>query len=308
MDIWESAKIVVRRWYITVPILGIFLAAAFFLGGQIDPEYRASASMVILPRNTEEVVAFGAPGGPTSTNPLDYLGGQTTLTALQLTLDTDETREGLAAAGFSPAYTISVDTQDPLMLVEVLDRDAIVAQSTVDELVFRVQEELDALQAAVGAPASELLEIQVLGQTQVPTEDYGARLRMRLILLVVGAMLASGAALLADAWATGRAKRDRGEDDVDDDRIDEPDDGSDQQATLTVAPAVTSDDSDDAGPDDEYDDLDHGHDELDDDQYGEYGEYEDDDRELVTTPRALRSDEAAVDPTPQVGAGSAGSA
>lgn len=298
MDIWESAKIVVRRWYITVPILGLFLAAAFFLGGQIDPEYRASASMVILPRNTEEAVAFGAPGGPTSANPLDYLGGQTTLTALQLTLDTDETREGLAAAGFSPAYSISVDTQDPLMLVEVLDRDAIVAQSTVDELVFRVQEELDALQAAVGAPASELLEIQVLGQTQVPTEDYGARLRMRLILLVVGAMLASGAALLADAWATGRAKRGRGGDDVDDDRLDEPDGGSDQPAALTVAP-------DQGEFDDRADDLTDGHDEHDD---GRYGEQEDDARELVTTPRGRRSDEAAVDVSPQVGAGSAGSA
>lgn len=295
MDIWESAKIVVRRWYITVPILGLFLAAAFFLGGQVDPEYRASASMVILPRNTEDVVAFGAPGGATSTNPLDYLGGQTTLTALQLTLDTDDTRDGLASAGFTPAYSIAVDTQDPLMLVEVLDRDPIVAQSTVDELVFRIQEELDSLQAAVNAPASELLEIQVLGQTQVPTEEYGARLRMRLILLVLGAMVASGAALLADAWATGRAARRRPEDGADDHgTTPEPDDGAGEPAALTPVPGPVS-------TDDRDDDLDDDLDEGVDDDLG-------DARELVVAPSAPRSDPAVAETSSQVGAGSAGSA
>lgn len=221
MDIWESAKVLARRWYIVVPILSVFALAAILIGGQVDPEYRASASMVILPQNTDEGALFQprTAGGPS--NPLDYLGGQTTLTSLQLIVTTQETRSELAAAGFSPSYSIEVDARDPLMLIEVLDRDPFVVQETVTELTIRVQEELDTLQATVNAPDSELLEIQVLSQNQVPTEDYGARMRIRIILIVLGILLASGAALLTDAWFTGRDRRSKREGD-EPDLLDEP--------------------------------------------------------------------------------------
>ncbi len=208
MDIWESAKILLRRWYITGPIMIGFLAAAMLLGGQLDPEHRATASMVILPTNAGGAGLFGGTG-PTEVNPLDYVGGQTTLTGIQLILTADDTRSDLKASGFSPAYSIDVDARDPLMFVEVVDRNPAVAQSTSDELVILIQEELDALQAAVGAPAGELLEIQVLNQTEIPVEDYSARMRLRIIIAVVGLIVASAAGLLADAWATGRAERRR---------------------------------------------------------------------------------------------------
>lgn len=207
VDIWESAKVLGRRWYIVVPILATFALAAIFVGGQIDPEYRASASMVILPQAADDGALFQSRSAEGPSNPLDYLGGQTTLTGLQLIVGTEATRGELAAAGFSPSYSISVDAKDPLMLVEVIDRDPVVVQATVDELTIRVQEELDTLQATVRSPTSELLEIHVLNQTQLPTEDYGSRMRIRIILAMLGILAASGAALLTEAWSTGRAGR-----------------------------------------------------------------------------------------------------
>lgn len=210
MDIWESAKILLRRWYIVGPILLAFAAAAMLVGGRIDPEYRATASMVIVPVNSEDAPLFSGPDSEVG-NPLDYLGGQVTLTGIQLILVAEDARGELGAAGFSPSYSVEVDARDPLMLVEVVDRDPLVAQSTADELVVRVQEELDTLQAAVNAPTTQLLEIQVLSQTQFPAEDYGARMRIRILLAVLGILLASAAGLLYDAWATGRDERRRRE-------------------------------------------------------------------------------------------------
>jgi hypothetical protein len=184
----------------------VFATAAIMVSGQIDPEYRATASMVIIPANEGDAGLFQGQG-LTQSNPLDYLGGQVTLTGIQLILGAEDARAELAAAGFSPAYSVEVDAKDPLMLVEATDRDPAVAQTTVDELVIRVQEELDTLQAAVNAPSNQLLEIQVLSQTELPAQDFGARTRIRLILAILGVLIASAAGLLVDAWATGRAER-----------------------------------------------------------------------------------------------------
>ena len=164
----ESAKVLGRRWYIVVPVLAGFVLAAIFVVVRGDPDYQASASIEIVPRGASDGALFqsGSADGPS--NPLDYLGGQTTLTSLELILDTAEVRAEFEAAGFSPDYTMTVDDKDPLMLVEVSDRDPVIAQATVDELVIRVQQELDTLQATVGAPESELLEIQVTHTSPPP--------------------------------------------------------------------------------------------------------------------------------------------
>ncbi len=240
MDIWESAKVLARRWYIVVPILGIFALAAVFVGGQIDPEYRASASMVILPQAADDAALFQARSADAPSNPLDYLGGQTTLTSIELIVGTEETRSELAAAGFSPSYSIVVDDRDPLMLIEVIDRDPVVVQSTLDELTIRVQQELDLLQTSIEAPESDLLEIHVLSQNQVPTEDYGGRVRIRIILAVLGILLASGAALLVEAWSTGRARRQEREAET----LDDPATGPSDDATAGPPHAVPSENGD----------------------------------------------------------------
>ena len=147
MDSGESAKVLGRRWYIVVPVLAGVALAAVFVAGR-DTDYQASASMEVLPR-----YEFGV-------NTHSHMG-QTTLSSVGNRLDTAETRAELEAAGFLPDYTITVDDKDTLMLVKVSDRDPVIAQATVDELIIRVRDELDALQATVNAPTSDLLEIQV---------------------------------------------------------------------------------------------------------------------------------------------------
>lgn len=156
----ESAKALGRRWYIVVPVLAGFALAAMFVAGRGDRDYRASASMVIA---ASDGVLFqsGSADGPT-------VPRQATLANLALIVGTAEVRAELEAAGFSPDYTITVDDKDPLMLVEVSDRDPVIAQATLDELIIRVRAELDARQAAVHAPESELLEIQVLHTSPPP--------------------------------------------------------------------------------------------------------------------------------------------
>jgi hypothetical protein len=155
VDISESAKVLGRRWYIVVPVLAGFVLAAMFVAGRGDPDYRASASMEVLPR-----YKFGV-----NTH---SLGGQITLSSVTLIVDTAEVRAEFEAAGWSPDYTVTVDDKDPLMLVEVSDRDPVFAQATVDELILRVGDELDAMQAQVRAPQSEWFEIEVTHTSPPP--------------------------------------------------------------------------------------------------------------------------------------------
>lgn len=108
MDSGDSGKPHRRRWYIVVPIVAGLALAAIFIAGRGDSKHRASASIALAPS--------GASDGTPSWRPesLDYFGREATLMAIARILDTPESRGELEAAGFSPNYTMSVDTtEDP---------------------------------------------------------------------------------------------------------------------------------------------------------------------------------------------------
>lgn len=272
MDLWEATKILFRRWYITVPICVLAVAGAYAAGSQMDPEYIASTVGILLPIDQGgESAIFSV---DEEENPWETAGPVATLRSVSLVLIADDVRGQVVEQGLAPTYSIEVEPRDPIVYIDVTDRNGQLALSTLDEMILRFEDELDDRQSQVQASESRRYRLEILSQSEVPLPDYSSRSRIRIIVLLLGIVAAAAAGLIFDAWAVARKERREREDGLDDE-IDDLD-----------SPHVASDDapqlSDDA---EEYD-----QDPRDDDQFGEFDDdlYEDDngyeDDETVRAP------------------------
>src|SRR5690606_4368889 len=70
VDLWDVGRIVIKRWYVSVPVLVAALAMAVFMSGRIDPEYSTEASILLVALGEGDVeVAPVVPDDPDSTLP-----------------------------------------------------------------------------------------------------------------------------------------------------------------------------------------------------------------------------------------------
>ena len=206
MDLWEATKILFRRWYITVPICALAVLGAFAAGSRMDPEYVASSVGILLPIDESgQQSIFGT--SEEAENPWEGVGAVATMRSVALVLDADGVRSQIVDQGLTPTYSIEVEPRDPIVYVDVTDRNPDLALVTLDELVLRLEDELDARQSQVQAPETRRYKVEILSQSEVPLPDYSNRSRVRIIVLLLGLVLAAAAGLVFDAWAVSRAER-----------------------------------------------------------------------------------------------------
>lgn len=253
MDLWEATKILFRRWYITVPICLLAGLGALVAGSQMDPEYVASSVGILLPIDeTAEQAIFDL--GEEAENPWEATGSVATLRSVALVLGADGVRSQIVDQGLAPTYSIEVEPRDPIVYIDVTDRDPDLALVTLDEMVLRLEDELDARQAQVGAPETRRFKIEILSQSEVPLPDYSNRTRVRIVVLLLGLVLAAAAGLVFDAWAVARAERRHDEDADGSDDVPEIESVADTESiedrvTETASVGVDDDDLADDGSD-----------------------------------------------------------
>ncbi len=198
MDLWEATKILFRRWYITVPICVLAVVGAYGAGTQMDPEYVASSVGIMLPIDESgDQNIFGT--FEEAENPWEAAGSVATLRSVALVLRADTVRSQIVDQGLAPTYSIEVEPRDPIVYIDVTDRNPDLALVTLDELILRLEDELDARQSQVQAPETRRFRVEILSQSEVPLPDHGNRTRVRIVVLLLGLVLAAVAGLVYDA-------------------------------------------------------------------------------------------------------------
>ena len=213
MDLWEATKILFRRWYVTVPICILAVLGAYAAGSQMDPEYMASSVGILLPIDQGgESAIFSV---EEAENPWETAGPVATLRSVSLVLIADDVRGQVVEQGLAPTYSIEVEPRDPIVYIDATDRDGNLALATLDEMILRFEDELDARQSQVQASESRRYRLEILSQSEVPLPDYSSRTRVRIIVLLLGLVAAAAAGLIYDAWAVARNERREREDELD---------------------------------------------------------------------------------------------
>jgi hypothetical protein len=212
VDLWDVGRIVVRRWYVSVPLVLVFFMVAVVMSGRVSPDYSAEASILFVAfgQSSEDLSESTATSDATdTTGPANiYLNFPASLAtvaqATGLSVGSDDTRREVAALGLEPAYEVLVEDRSPLLYVRVTSSEDRKAIDTMDHVVSLIETDLDERQDAVDAPADERIEIELLARSEQSSADSGGRGRVRLTVAGLGVLIAVAGAVIFDALVRRR--------------------------------------------------------------------------------------------------------
>lgn len=192
----------VRRWYVVllcVVLSGGVLAAVATV---VKPDYRASASIVMVPPKSTE--------GPVVNSYLGLGGLTESAEVLARSLTSDETTrdlERVAPPGSEYIVERDITTSAPFITVTATSSTAAGAQQLFDEVVRRVPQNLATLQDALDIEESSRITVQVISEDEAP--EPVQKTRMRILVALAAALVLSSAVVVAavDSLLLGRRAR-----------------------------------------------------------------------------------------------------
>ncbi|MEH1013935.1 hypothetical protein V6U90_12610 [Micromonospora sp. CPCC 206060] len=204
MDLLDLLRLMFRRWYVTVPVLLGALGAATGLGISIQPEYKTSAAVLLVPPTT--AVPAPAPGAsPQPGNPWLRVGENAMAQAVQISASSHDFRTRVEAAGGDPDYEVGLVTRSSILTIEVTAATRAEAAATVAAVTRLISDEVAGRQAEYRPRAGEQITTEVLdpGRNVVPSRSNV--LRAQIVVAGVGALLAAALAVAFDALARRRS-------------------------------------------------------------------------------------------------------
>jgi hypothetical protein len=196
---------IVRRWFVVLPVLLLVVAIGYHESGKVTRKYEARADELLLPPPDT------VPGHPTTgwnpfTSP-DLLGAPLTVgEALQATMDSDQTDAALSAYGLQGTYDVTLLAGQVAMLETVADASTPEGALSVLRAVVRtVGAELNASQDAVHAPTTQRITLEVVNMPTSASLVTTSNTHRILAATAAVALAASiGVAFLAEGIATRR--------------------------------------------------------------------------------------------------------
>ena len=249
MDLFTILGTCLRRWYVVLPVLAISGYFAMQAYQQVESEYTASTSIVILPSQP-------LPGAdpkvdtPTLDNPYAGSGGPKLAAAvLSKNINSSAFRDRLSLApGDTSTFASTVSPQQPIITVDATASSPEAATSTLDAVTVSSRVVLDEFQAVAEAPEAKRYLVAAAVPAGAAVDVTPSRWRSAGAILVVGAALAALLAVGFDAALRSRRRdeklEDTGPDEVDPDPsppaknapLDEPDPAEKAQAAVPPEP------------------------------------------------------------------------
>nr|MDT0658336.1 hypothetical protein [Micromonospora sp. DSM 115978] len=203
MDIFDLVKLMLRRWYATVPVVLATAVAAYAVGSSIQPEYQTTVAVMLVPPTVSAVAP--APGeSPQPGNPWLQIGEGAMAQAVQISTSAHDARSRVAAAGGDPNYEVDLVPRSSILTVEIAAATRDQALATVDATTSLINDEVARQQSRYGGAGGAQITTQVLDAGRNISPSRSNVLRVQIVLLFLGVLLAAAAGLCWDAVARRR--------------------------------------------------------------------------------------------------------
>lgn len=203
MNLRYTLLVLLRRWYVVLPVLVLTIVGAFAARQAARPGYTVSSNLAVLPPDRAVVRQADGSVETIAVNPfLNFTGStQTAASALALIAGSPTFRDTLDPVARSVAYTVSVPPRNPTLQVDVVSTSPDRAAAAAAAVTRGLQAELQRRQAS--APRSQSLSVTVLTPPGVSAID-NARLRSAAVVGVLGFLLAVLLGCLVEFFAARR--------------------------------------------------------------------------------------------------------
>lgn len=205
MDFWDLTKLLFRRWYVAGPLLLLTIAGTVAAAVSIKPDYVATSYVQLVPPAVTPKMNDGK--APQPRNPWLDLGVSSLGKASILTVQDQKVAEGLADAGYSDNFTLTLDSSLPIVTFEVIGRTKVQASATSEVLIKRFAASAASLQNEYGAAADQSISTRRLDLGNNLTESTSKVKRALVAIAACGLLVTVAVTIAADALLRRRAGR-----------------------------------------------------------------------------------------------------
>lgn len=199
MDLWSAIFTVVRRWYISVPVVIVSIVAMVVIGGQMQPDYESKASVVFNPPPRTVI------NGVEQSFKNQWASDPKTLAAaVYRQLNSTDEQKRLKDEGFSTKYTITLDQFSALMDIKATGKNQDAAINTAAQLIKEAEQTTRNIQKQGTPPANEYVVVNTVSQPVDAQLVPGSKTRVMATILLLGLVGAASAAFMVESLANRR--------------------------------------------------------------------------------------------------------
>ncbi|MFC9560116.1 hypothetical protein [Agromyces sp. NPDC056965] len=206
MVVTDFLRALGRRWYVLI----VGLIATAWLGyvavDMTPPEYTARGLVLLLP--SQDVVGQGG-------NPFLAMGDLgLPASILAAYFQSSSVQAEVAEVSPDAKYSVAIEasTRGPLMSIDVTDKSADGALTTLDYLAAAIPSNLARLQQEVGAPSESTVTSMPLTMDSEATEHTDGTVRILIVAVAVGLLATVTLTFTIDRLILRRAQRRGGDD------------------------------------------------------------------------------------------------
>ncbi|MEV6525255.1 hypothetical protein AB0M43_25205 [Longispora sp. NPDC051575] len=201
MDLWDIGRLLLRRWFVFVPLLLITAVATLQTSNYVKPEFTATGSLLLVPPNGKAAPVPAGKQAPPG-NPWAELGPVQMAQAVTIILESQKMRQAAAAEGVEPGYTLKIVTRSAIIEAAVTSKSTAKAQATVQWVLKTITNEINDKQKAFAEQPTLKINTETLdGAGTVVPVTTGVR-RAQIGIAGVGFLLTIVATIIVDALIT----------------------------------------------------------------------------------------------------------
>ena len=209
MDFIKTLLVLLKRWYVALPVFVVAVGAAAGVYASVPVRYSSTGTVVLT-----APTAGASSGGQSAqergqTNPLLAFDSSLSITASIIIqgMGTPQVADQLGADKENTFEVSSGELGGPFIVVKTESPSAQRAQAMVQQVVDRVRAELDARQKTLKAPPSTFIKADEVVPASIPDKLLGGKMRAAGAALALGLFASLGSAFgIESVLARRRAK------------------------------------------------------------------------------------------------------
>lgn len=195
MDFWDLTKLMFRRWYVSMSLLLLTLAATGYAAVEIKPDYSITAYVQLIPPT--------AAADPTKVNQTQnpWLAlGITSLSNAAMVATQDQTfLDTLAQTEKNASFEITIGDQNPVAIVQVIAPTLEEAEASTALITSHYEQAVGLLQKQYGVKTNDMITAYRLDKGENVKRPGGKVKRTVVVVFAIGILLTGGLTILVDA-------------------------------------------------------------------------------------------------------------
>lgn len=205
MDFWDATRVMIRRWYVAVPLLLLTFGATAYTATAVKPDFVLTSYVQLIPAPTTPDRTGQESRVPS--NPWTQLGLEALSQAANYATVDQTFLDTLHEGGYSTSFTITVGDPVAGATIEVVGNTRQQVVTTTDMVIKRYSDSAKALQAQYGVQPKEMISTQRLDQGENLKRPGGKVKRAILAVAGTGFLFAAAATIAFDAVVRRRRAR-----------------------------------------------------------------------------------------------------